>query len=210
MDKELSLSIYLNLLSCTGMTLLLENPFLIDRYTRYLSYSYRTRQTLFNDDLKTAQSNLHSQSIWETNATHLVTGIDFGIGVIVVLQCSPQHQSELDALLDKIHGQLKIDNYQLGPEEQNLLSHITKTYIFSNVPQLSNLRTLTDVCTTITRIKFNASHHRPMRYTLKLIRSFFQSPPKGQGHFYALEKEYIDQLDANICQLILVRKSLGR
>ena len=74
-DKELTLSIYLDLTSPTGMTLLLQDPFIIDKYTRYFSYSCRTKRTYVDKNYNTIKSNSDRKLIFNTDATHLVVGV---------------------------------------------------------------------------------------------------------------------------------------
>ena len=120
-DKELSLSIYLNLVPQTGISFLLKYPFVINQYTRYLSYYSRTQRTFLIGEFKANASRCRRQLISDTNATHLVTGIDSGIHVILILQCSSEYQPQLEG------------------HEEELLTHITNTNVFSNIHHLGKL-----------------------------------------------------------------------
>ncbi|CAF0961361.1 unnamed protein product [Adineta steineri] len=105
----------------------------------------------------------------QLQATHVITGIDFGIDLIAVLQLPPENNIiiQIDDILNKISYILSTNNDQISSKEKNLLKEIVTVTIYSNIPTLTGLRTLSDLLYQLDRFKgeFNCCH--PITYNLR-------------------------------------------
>ena len=77
----------------------------------------------------------------QTKATHIITGVEWGIDVVVVLQLPPDDdtRTNIDHLLKRIYTCLYC-NYDtsllISEDEENLLQKIVHTKIYSNIPDI--------------------------------------------------------------------------
>ncbi|CAF3577632.1 unnamed protein product [Rotaria sp. Silwood1] len=202
-DKELYLSIYLKIVDSDGISSSIKHPFTINKYTRFLSYYYPTKQNQLNNKHTIVKSKNIEKLIANTNITHVVTTIKYGIHVMIVLQLSPNDQSDLDQLLEKIKEQLTENTFDISTTEQNRFTH---TKVFSNIPDIARLKKLADVCQKLTDIKSDFSQHRPIEYTLQPIRHFCPSYPIEKARFVPLNQQYMDQIEPYLHQLSLRRR----
>ncbi|CAF2060055.1 unnamed protein product, partial [Rotaria magnacalcarata] len=111
-DKELCLSIYLNLAAADGIPSLIKRTSIIDRYARYISYYYLTKQYQANIEQSNLKSNEVKKLLNSTAATHIVTEIKYGIHVIMIIKLCPDNESSFDELFKKLKTQLKNNTFE--------------------------------------------------------------------------------------------------
>lgn len=167
-QDDLRLSILLRFTPKTSITTLLHHPHPIDRYTRFLYYSYTDRQEQLSS--KTTANKLSSQN----NASHIITAVSWGIKFLVILQLPPD-----DALTEKIDHVLQSVQTLFSTERRSskltvsdvhLLGKIVHTRIYSNTPQLAEMTSLMDLCRCKDLLKRKSHLHRPLIYTLQAIQ----------------------------------------
>ncbi|CAF4093642.1 unnamed protein product [Rotaria sp. Silwood2] len=204
-DKELCLSIYLKLVDFNGISLLIKHSFKIDKYTRFLSYYYQTEQNRLNNHQTTIQLGNIKKSIANIDITHVITAIKYGIHVIILLQPTPNHESDLDQLLDKIKKQLTENNFDIATIEKDLFNRFTYIRAFSNILDITKPKKLADLCQKIIDIKSDISQHRPIEYTLQPIRCFCPSYPIEKARFVPFNQKHMDQIESYLYKLSLLK-----
>ncbi|CAF1133069.1 unnamed protein product [Rotaria sordida] len=204
-DRELCLSIYLKLVASNGISSLIKHSFTIEKYTRFLSYYYISQQIQSNNEQTTIKLKTIKKSTADTDVTHVVTAIKYGIHVIIVLQLTPKDESDLDQLLEKIKKQLTENTFHITTNDKDLFNQFTHMKVFSNIPDVARLKKLADVCEKITDIRSNSSQHHLIEYTLRPIRCFCPSYPKEKARFVSINQKHMDQIEPYLYQLSLLR-----
>jgi GTP-binding protein EngB required for normal cell division len=173
-QDDLRLSILLNLVPKTGISLLIDYPYRITEYTRFLHYIYIRREEYLRDDAKKVRKELES-SIHKTDATHIITGINWGIEFVAVLQLpgDAEMAAQIDTILNKMCTSLndsKHRDLKLSPNKQNLLGEIKNTEVYSNIPALSSRKTIYGIYLDIDRLEGNKTEHLPVDFKLYPIQ----------------------------------------
>ncbi|CAM4762955.1 unnamed protein product [Rotaria magnacalcarata] len=82
------------------------------------------------------------------SANHIITGVNKGIDVIIVLQLPSESEfmRKIDEVLQRICSQLKNEQtaLELNLDDENILGQITDTVVYSNIPSLMALFTVRD------------------------------------------------------------------
>ena len=176
-QDDLRLSILLRFTPKTSITTLLHHPHPIDRYTRFLYYSYTDRQEQLSS--KTTANKLFSQN----NAAHIITAIIWGIKFLVILQLPPDDPltEEIDHALQSVQTLFSTENRsaKLSAPDVHLLGKIVHTRIYSNTPQLAEMTSLIDLCRYKDLLKRKSYLHRPLTYTLQAIQG--QDSPSNRS-----------------------------
>ena len=208
-DKELCLSIYLEMVDSKGISELIKLPFIIDEYTRYLSYYYATKEIRYPDgNLATIKAKHISKAVNVENATHVITQIKFGIHIVIILQLSPDDESELDQLLNKIRGQLYRNTFRTESGEIDLLKRLTRIHVFSNIADINALTNVSKICQKINEIATSSRRHPPIEYTLQPIRYMYPSLPLTCGKYFPLEQDHMERIELYFYQLVVTKNSL--
>lgn len=171
-DEQLRLSVLLNLTSNTGLATIIDYPNIINEYTRILHYTYIHRAERFSDEVQKIREGIHVNPT-ETTATHIITGVSWGIDIVVVLQL-PEDDSivtNIDDTLDKYCAYLNEDSndFRLTRDDINAQKNIFDTKIYSNIASVMSLPSLHAVFHTISRLKLDETEHRQLSYILYSI-----------------------------------------
>ncbi|CAF1318936.1 unnamed protein product [Rotaria sp. Silwood1] len=168
-DEQLRLSLLLNLTSKTGIAEIIDYPYIINEYTRILHYTYIDREERFPDEIEKIRERLES-CLTKTNATHLITGICWGIDIIVILQL-PQEDNivtMIDVILEKYRAYLNGDcnDFKLTRDDVNSYKHIINTKIYSNIPAITEMTTLHNIFHSISRLRTDPTKYQQLYYIL--------------------------------------------
>ncbi|CAF3092610.1 unnamed protein product [Rotaria sp. Silwood2] len=198
--QSLRLSIHLKMIQPTGIACLIDYPRIIDEYTRFLYIYQEGRiESCQNDLIKTIKS--HQLTTLETNATHIITQIIWGIHAVVILQLPPDQEIEIDCLLRQICHNL-IHNDELTLEMKRLMDKIIFTTCYSNLPDLTQLIKLEDIYKRILQMKTNLDKHRQLRYILSSIRP--STPQRNSNNTIKIET---DRISFNYLEYYLVQRT---
>ncbi|CAF1306272.1 unnamed protein product [Rotaria sp. Silwood1] len=201
-NNEFQLSLLLNTVLPMGIALVIEYPYLIDEYTRIFYYSYTIRQECLSMDVDNLQKSIQ-QSTSKDIATHIITAIDVGIDVVVILRLIPDNQKVIDNTLNKIRECL-ISNTIL-PDEVSF-DGILSTHIYSNIPDLNNKTKLLDIYHDICKFKNNSNSCRPSTYILKHIEEFHSDKDKICSRFTPIEPKIVQNIEQNLIRLLWLKK----
>ncbi|CAF3955353.1 unnamed protein product [Rotaria sp. Silwood2] len=173
--KELRLSILLRLSDMNGIASIINYPYPVNEYTRFLLYSYIYEEEQASEKPNKTQKMIKSAPI-SGAATHIITGISYGIDVVVVLQLPFENSvvTEIDDVLQRIciHLNHEQNALVLNLDDENALEQIMGTMIYSNISSLTELSTVREVYLYIDDNK-NDSIHCPIMYTLRPIKWMF-------------------------------------
>ena len=177
-DHQLRLSIELKLVPATGIALLVSYSRSINAHTRFLYVYHETGIQSYGNRLHELRKPVTS-SASETCATHIITGIVYGIHLLVILQLPPDHEKEIDILLLKMYPSL-CNNGQainMNSKDRALLNQIISTTVYSNIGELTRIKKFDDVYDKIIELQKNDTKHRSLKYVLTPIQWFY-----GQYH----------------------------
>ncbi|CAF2116746.1 unnamed protein product [Rotaria magnacalcarata] len=206
-ENDLRLSLLLNLTRTIGIASVLTHPNPISENTRFLSYSWIARQEQISND---AIRNMKlADSIAPTRpATHLITGVDYGIDVLAVLQLPSETRSimEIDHILQKISRCLPNGaniRSLLTAEENDRLRKINNITIYSNIPDLTALDDIFKLFHQIQIIKQNSNACQPITY---LLQPLAELHPKNMRN-YAVLHDLPPELHHSLEQYVLRRRT---
>ena len=198
-DEQLRLSILLNLIPNGGVTSLINDSVPTNECTRLFCYSSINRMEQLPDRIDNAGQYL-SPSF---EATHIITGVEWGIDVVVVLQLPTEADTikVIDQTLDKLLCFLLDDhmNITLIPEEENVLERLVSTRVYSNIPELNKLTTVHDVCHRI-KEKDNAIMDCPISYVLQPLEWLHPQYVSAETKFIPLSIELNDEIENYVLQ----------
>ena len=169
-EDELRLSLLLATSQRMGIVTILGDSNRINERTRLLYYSWIDREEQVSDqDLKNQKwRELLNHA---PTATHVITGITFGIDLILLLHSpSASALNEIDPILHKISELLSNHADPLPPitlEEIGRLPTNIKITIHSNIPSLTAERNLAKLFGQIDLIKRNRDQCLPITYILR-------------------------------------------
>jgi hypothetical protein len=209
-NEQLRLSILLRLTPSGGITSLIDYPHITNEYTRLLSYFYVDGVQQLSDRIEDVQQRMNS-SIFTNVGTHIITGIEWGIYFVVVLQLPSDTNlvTQIDHVLDKVLTILLNDDCActLTPDEESLLERIGHTKVYSNTPDLNNLTTVCDICRYI-KEKPNNVNYYPITYILRPIKWLYTQYNGVGGTFTPLPIDLNDNIEDYLLQLTLDVKKL--
>ena len=167
MDDELQLSIHLRIIPIAGIASLIDYSEPIDTFTRLIYFSRISFEESFEGDLEKIRTPLNSCS-YEISATHMITGIRWGVAVALVLQLSPERSEEIDDLLKNVceglrHNQPKAE---ITSTQKDLYRQIISTTVYSNIPELRKATSFADAYQCILQLGSNTAEHRRVSYTM--------------------------------------------
>ncbi|CAF5152600.1 unnamed protein product, partial [Rotaria sp. Silwood1] len=123
LEDELRLSLLLNLREKTGIAAFIDYSYPINEYTWFFYYYSLDREEELSNDTPKIQS-FNELSKLQNVATHIITGIQTGIDVLVVLQLPSKTElvTKIDEVLHRIRNLLLDgDNtFQLTSDDENL------------------------------------------------------------------------------------------
>jgi ADP-ribosyl-[dinitrogen reductase] hydrolase len=199
-DDELRLSLASDIVSPSGIASVVEYPYLIDECTRVFYYSYSNRHQSLMENTSTVRQNIH-QMARKSAATHIITEMNWGIDVIVILRLSSDQTKIIDNKLNEICQSLK-SNRKISNEIS--LDGIVSTHTYSNIPDLSQQTTLIDVYHEINRIKDNPNCYRPLIYILHPIEHVRSDDKTSSATFIPLKSKIAQNIEQHLLRLSLV------
>jgi hypothetical protein len=172
LDEDLRLSLLLGMTPKNGLASIIDYPYPLNEYTRVLHYSYIDREEKISDDAQKAQQCVKS-SMPQIDATHIITGVAWGVTCIVVLQLPDDAKivAEIDGALENVRLVLEQSNNvsDITENDRHLLEKINKTKVYSNVPKLMELTLLLQICQYVIELGQKSDMCRPLEYTLQPI-----------------------------------------
>ena len=201
-QDELRLSLLLLLTKRDGIAAVLNYSERTDKHTRFLYYSRMTRE--LNLQKKAEQNKIGG--IWHphTTATHVITSINIGIDIVVVLQLpsTASINNKIDSTLEKICSVLLGDENnmkKLSRDDNEVLEHILHTKIYSNILSLTHLSKVSDLFRQINILSTNPTRCSPLSYTLQTVASLYSAgsikaaiyKPLSTCHKHALEQQVV-------------------
>ncbi|CAF0953107.1 unnamed protein product [Rotaria sordida] len=203
-ENELRLSILLNLRDKTGLSAIIDYSNPINEYTRFFYYSYLDREEqLYNNPPK--MQSFNESSKLQTIATHIITGIQTGIEVIIVLQLPSDTEliTKIDRILHRMRALLLNDDkiFTLTLEEENLLQkNIIHTKTYSNTLDIQNINRLYEICRYINQNQ-NNTINSPLSYTIRPIKWLYPVYTGQSTTFVSLPEDLINNIEWNVLQL---------
>lgn len=179
-DEQLRLSLLLNLTSKNGLTTILDHPYATDQYTRILRYTYAYREEHFPDELSTIRE-VAPMITSETDATHIIVGIRWGIDIVTVLQLPSDDQIavEIDRTLEKYRSYLNGERNDFKRTQQDIeaMAKIATSQTYSNIVGLNKSIAFHDLFHQISRLKIEEKNHQPLIYNLRALPTFYRPFP---------------------------------
>jgi GTP-binding protein EngB required for normal cell division len=199
-DEQLRLSILLKLVPSQGIASIIDYPYRTNKHTRLLCYSYVDRIQRLPGRMEDARQFINS-SISPTKATHIITSVEWGIDLVVVLQLplDTDTRKDIDGVLKRMHTCLycNYNTSSLVSDEESLLQKIIHIKVYSNTPDLCNMTTLYDICRYIEQNK-NSTTNNPILYNLRPIQWLY---PQYTGIFISLSPEFNDNIEQYVFHL---------
>jgi GTPase SAR1 family protein len=200
-DHQLRLSIRLEMFKPTGIASVINYPRLIDKNTRFLYLYQESRIESCHDELYQLKNSMISPKR-EAFATHIITEIVWGIHLLVILQLSPDHDEDIDTLLWGIQENLSNNELTVRAyaKDRSVLDHIISTTVYSNIPDLTEIERLGDICNRITDLQNSNKDHQPIRYGLTPILWFTEQYASSGRTFISSEPEEVQTLECYLIQ----------
>jgi hypothetical protein len=204
LDEDLRLSLLLGMTSKNGLASVIDYPYPINEYTRVLHYSYIDREEKISDDAKKAQQCVKS-SMPQIDATHIITGLTWGVTCIVVLQLPDDAKivAKIDSALANVRLVLEQSNNvsDITENDRHLLEKINKTKVYSNVPKLMELTPLFQICQYVIELGQKSGTYHPLEYTLQPIGSLYSNTQKSWPSYYSLGKSDSSKLERYLIEI---------
>jgi GTP-binding protein EngB required for normal cell division len=210
-QDNLRLNILLNLAPRTRVASIINHPYPIDDYTRFIHYSYENRQEHLPQDVTEVQKLIGSLNP-KTEATHIITGVSWGIDVVVVLKLPADSViiKQIDAALNKayiiLNGNSEITSLTL--QEESLFRQHTQIIVYSNVSFLNRMTSVNDICHFINNRNEKQKAFRPLTYTLKPIQLFYPQFTGSGSPLIQLDLTYSATLEQYLLQYVRMLKDL--
>ncbi|CAF4716781.1 unnamed protein product, partial [Rotaria sp. Silwood2] len=206
-ENDLRLSLLLNLTPKIGIAAILNNSYRINEYTRFLYYSWIDREEqVSNEGIRNLKLIDSIKST--TPATHIITGVNYGIDVLVVLQLPSETGliPGIDHILQKISRSLSNDNEivsLLTTEESDQIRKITNVTVYSNISDLTALNNIFQLLHKLQIIKKSKSYP-PITYYLQPLAVVYSQHMRNNVKFHILPSE----LNNNLEQYVLDRRTM--
>jgi hypothetical protein len=203
-DDALLQSILLGMIKPSGISSFIDYNQPVDENTRFLYYSYTSREETLcvtagiADQIVSLPSDL-------TNSTHMVTKIQWGFEILCVIK-NPNHQSadEIERLLYKIAVQLQDcdQSLELNDEEKHQISELSNVTVFGSEKCVDSPNTpLITILTKLRDWQSTKSFHYPLHYTLYPLSWLLNGKPFSERSIM------LDQNNSDIAQMehIIIR-----
>ena len=178
----------------TGINALLDHPYPFNNYTRFLHCQYIHRFEELPD--------LPEFSNADDSPTHMITGVHWGIEVVVVVQLPSNVEmlNIIDEILRQIQAFLRRDatGAKFSLYEELLFEKNVKTTIYSNVPSLTTITSLFTLCQYIHGRDDQLKFYRPLKYRLEPIRKLY---PGDELDFFTIPLSTVDKLEQHLIQI---------
>ena len=203
MHDELRLSVALKMTKEMGIGGLINYSYPINKYTRLITYSSLDRtEYLSEEEFQSLVQN--TQSIPDTSATHIILLVNWGIDatVIVELPRDDNRASDVDKALKSLCLRIKYDytSEDLPQSDKNLLETIRHIEIFSNIPDLAELKSVIEFSDEILRIRKNPERLKPYNYNLCAIQHLCTT--NNQNIFVELKQDVCAMIEKHVIPLL--------
>ena len=205
-EDELRVSLLLEMTLRTGIVSILNESYRINEQTRVLYYSWTQRKEQISDDIwRNHQGKGLSKQ--PPTTTHIITGINFGIDLLVILHSSSKTKlNDIDHILEKITDSLASGTElfsSITTEEKDALSRDIQISIHSNIPALTGYNNLVKLLHQIDFLKKTPNLSSPISYSLHR----FISPDRGLV-YHTLPSEMINDLEQYMLHKRAVKTTL--
>lgn len=186
----------------TGINALLDRPDSTNEYTRFLHGKYIHRF----EELDTSKElpDLSEFPNTDDNQTHMITGIDWGIEVVVVLQLPSNIEmvNTIDEILRKIQIFLQEDaaDVKFTLQDELIFEKNVRTTIYSNIPTLTSITSLFALCQYIHGRNDRLNLYRPVKYRLEPIKKLY---PTDETNVCTSHSSLVDKLEQNLIQIVI-------
>ncbi|CAM4922918.1 unnamed protein product [Rotaria socialis] len=206
MNDEQRLNIALQMTEPSGIGALINYTGRIDKYTRFLRYTYYSRTDYLPDNLFNSLNRTELQRA-DAQATHMIVLVNWGIGAVAVLQLpSDDQQTEgSEYALQKICNSLSDDcsGLNLSNEDEAFLKKIYCTKVFSNISKLTEINSIIEFHDNIQLLKSNGDSLRPYNYNLYPIENSYITNNGLQFKLIEFPKGSILKIESYLLPLIL-------
>ncbi|CAF3147783.1 unnamed protein product [Rotaria sp. Silwood2] len=202
-EPELRLSLLLKLAKRSGIAEILDYSHPIDQYTCFFYYSWIKHEQTLRKLLGVQEISKQWSS--RVTATHVITGIRFGIDLVMILQLPSQADiyDKIHSILRKIRDILlneKKYRVVLTPKENNLLENFLKLKVYSNASMLTGVTKISDLLSHIELIKNHSKLCCPVTYILQTIASLCHAHERKAPEFTTLSFTLINDLEHYMLQ----------
>ena len=204
MHHELRLNVTLEMNSAKRLGALINYSGPFDEYTRFMVYVVLSR-THYLPDEEIYRLQRTKPLLSNVNATHVIILVNYGIDVVVALQL-PSNDTlavQVDDVLNQLCKHLKKDYIDLSwiNNAEKILRNIEDTVIFSNIPALTEIKTITDFYRRIFTFKDHSKAHPPYNYNLSPINYLCALTNQNQMVFQTLELRHIELIEYHILKV---------
>ena len=204
---QLRLTLWLGFTNPSGIAAVINDKDPIDARTRLLYYSWIEREEHYpEEDLRLMRIERTSSA-----ATHVITGVRFGIEAIAIVQLPSDERivAKVDDLLERLRNALSSDTDVFSTfttEEMNLLDRMIKMKVYSNIPSLASLIYASHLAGQTARIKRDGPFRHHIAYFLLPLDFLYYRSTKPSTNYNALPATIHDQLE----EAVLGRHSIIR
>jgi len=208
-EDELRLSLLMNLTTKDGISKVLDYPSSFDENTRFLYYSWIDSEFKIERILQTA--DIIQWHAARCNATHIVTGIRYGIDFIAVIQLLPKADiQKVDTMLETISNRLSCHTYITFHDVFDVFSFLDNNVVlnvYSNIPLLADSNNFYDLLWYTQAIKDGFSHCYPLSYILQSIPSLCQMNIRTLV-YKPLPLDLIDHIEYHMLQFRNIKRDI--
>ncbi|CAF0839753.1 unnamed protein product [Adineta steineri] len=178
-DNALQLSILFGMVKTSGVSSLITCKQTIDKNTRFLYYSYKSKEEILNIERGKLHRLISTPSV-STNATHMITHIIWGFEILCVIPI-PEHLSSdtVDRLLSNISKWLKNDaqDSTLTNRDKQHIEELININIYGSETCIGNdvKMPFSTILTTIQQWQKHENFHHPLKYRMHSLRYLYNS-----------------------------------
>ncbi|CAF2106657.1 unnamed protein product [Rotaria magnacalcarata] len=213
MNDELRLSIALQMAKPSGVGALINYTDRIDKYTRFLCYTYYSKTDYLPDNVFNSLNRIKQQRP-DAQATHMIVLVNWGIDAVAVLQLpSDDQQTEgNEYVLQKICISLSDDcsGLKLSNQEEAFLKNIYCRKVFSNIAGLTEINSIIEFHDHIKLLTSSADSLRPYDYNLYPIENFYITNSGLKFRLIEIPKQSILKIESYLLPLVFNFNKLNK
>ncbi|CAF4430453.1 unnamed protein product, partial [Rotaria sp. Silwood2] len=210
-ENVLRLNILLNIVPRNRLASIINYPYPINEYTRFIHYSYKEKTEKLPEDIREVRNLIQSVNL-QTNATHIIASIDWGIEAIIIIRLSSNNNivTQIDKILKKVESILKgaSELTTLNSDDARFLGENTTIIVYSNISYLNGMTSMNDICQFINKRNEVYKVFRPLEYTLKPIELFNPQYNRLDSPIIQLESTYNEKLEEYLLKYLDKLKDL--
>jgi hypothetical protein len=204
LDDNLRLSVLLKSTPRVGIAAIIDHTHPIDKYTRFLYIYYRDHEQRLPDDEREAKKCFKSLAR-DSESTHVVTIVTFGIDIVVVLQL-PSNDNDaknIDLALKEIQSRWdkSSDLSSFTIDKSDILEDNIETKVYSNISELAKMTSLVQICQYINKLKKMSDMYQPITYTLRPINWLYPNADVSCTLYVPLEEDGKNNLERYLVEL---------